>query len=184
MTTHVAAKKKIMMYAGHPMRMRGFTLVEVLVALLVMSIGLLGIGKLVIVSARANDSAYLRSQATALAYEALDDMRANRLTALGGAYTTAPAWASTFASNPGTTCTAACNNTTIAQLDLYNWQLHLKKALGPSGDGQISITTTTDPVTLAPYAAVTVTVKWDDTVAQQAFGGTPGATSVTLETLL
>jgi type IV pilus assembly protein PilV len=173
-----------MMYAAHPTRLRGFTLVEVLVALLVMSIGLLGIGKLVLVSARANDSAYLRSQATALAYEALDDMRANRLSAVGGAYTTAPNWASTAASNPGTTCTAACGNSTIAQLDLYNWQQHLQNALGPSGDGQISMATTTDPVTLAPYTAVTVTVKWDDTVAQQAFGGTPGATTVVLETIL
>jgi type IV pilus assembly protein PilV len=47
---------------------RGFTLVEVLVTLLVLSIGLLGIAKLLLVSSRANDSAYMRTQATALAY--------------------------------------------------------------------------------------------------------------------
>lgn len=56
-------------------RRNGFTLVEVLVALVVLSIGLLGIGKLVMFASRANDSAYLRSQATALAYSILDDMR-------------------------------------------------------------------------------------------------------------
>ena len=53
-----------------------------MVSLVVLSIGLLGIGKLVLFSARANDSAYLRGQATELAYEILDNMRANR--AIGG----------------------------------------------------------------------------------------------------
>ena len=60
-----------------PRSARGFTMVEVLVSLVVLSIGLLGIGKLVLFSARANDSAYLRSQATGLAYEILDNMRGN-----------------------------------------------------------------------------------------------------------
>src|SRR5665213_3670790 len=47
-------------------RDRGFTLVEVLVSLVVFSLGLLGMAKLVLVTAHSNDSAYLRSQATAL----------------------------------------------------------------------------------------------------------------------
>ena len=48
------------MHTTHPTRRgRGFTLIEVLVTLLVLSIGLLGIAKLLLVSSRANDSAYL-----------------------------------------------------------------------------------------------------------------------------
>src|SRR5580692_3398722 len=68
---------------------RGFTLIEVLVSLVVLSIGLLGMAKLVLVSSHANDSAYLRSQATALAYEILDKMRANPAGAIAGNYNTA-----------------------------------------------------------------------------------------------
>jgi len=74
--------------AGRPGQ-GGFTLLEVLIALLVLSIGLLGIGKLMMLSARANDSAYMRSQATALAYTMLDAMRANRQAAIVQGYDTA-----------------------------------------------------------------------------------------------
>ena len=69
-------------------RTRGFTLIEVLVSLVVLSVGLLGIGKLVLFSARANDSAYLRGQATEFAYEILDNMRANRAIAVTQGYDT------------------------------------------------------------------------------------------------
>ena len=51
---------------------RGIALVEVLVAMVVLSLGLLGIGKLVMTALKANDSAYMRSQATELAYAILD----------------------------------------------------------------------------------------------------------------
>jgi type IV pilus assembly protein PilV len=66
---------------------RGLTLVEILVALLVLSIGLLGLAGLQSASLRFNTSAYFRTQATALAYSLADRMRANREAALGGEYT-------------------------------------------------------------------------------------------------
>lgn len=68
---------------------RGLTLVEILIALLVLSIGLLGLAGLQTLSLQFNTSAYQRTQATALAYEMADRMRANRSGALAGAYDTA-----------------------------------------------------------------------------------------------
>jgi type IV pilus assembly protein PilV len=65
---------------------RGFTLVEALVALLVLSIGLLGVAGLQLSSLRANTSSAYRSQATFLAYDIADRMRANRQAALKGDY--------------------------------------------------------------------------------------------------
>ena len=62
----------------------GFTLVEVMVSLVVLGIGLLGIAKLVLFSAHSNDSAYLRSQATELAYAILDNMRGKSPVAKAG----------------------------------------------------------------------------------------------------
>src|SRR5690606_37316619 len=56
----------------------GFTLIEVLIALVVMSVGLLGLASLQTNTLAFNRDAYLRSQATALAYDIIDRMRANR----------------------------------------------------------------------------------------------------------
>ena len=55
---------------------RGFTLIEVLVAVLVLSIGLLSLAALQGISLRNNHSAYLRTQANNIAYEVIDQMRA------------------------------------------------------------------------------------------------------------
>lgn len=59
-------------------RQRGFYLLEVLVSLLVLAIGLLGIAALQAQGLRNNHDAYTRSQATMLAYDIIDRMRANR----------------------------------------------------------------------------------------------------------
>ncbi|MBS0302911.1 MAG: type IV pilus modification protein PilV [Proteobacteria bacterium] len=61
------------------MRRNGFTLLEVLIALLVFSLGLLGMAGLLAVSVQTNHSAYLRTQATFLAQGMADRMRANNL---------------------------------------------------------------------------------------------------------
>lgn len=172
------------MYATHTtQRNNGFTLVEVLVTLLVLSIGLLGIDNLLLVSSRANDSAYLRSQATALAYSIIDSMRANRQTAVNGGYV---ANSATIA-NPGVTCSAAspCSDPTVAaQYDLWQWKNALTTELGPSGSGTIATANVTDPVTGATDVTATITVTWDDTVAQTTFGAAGGNVSITLETVL
>src|SRR3990167_4605539 len=56
---------------------KGFSLIEVLVALLVLSIGLLGLAALQTTSLQFNTGSYFRTQATFLAYDILDRMRAN-----------------------------------------------------------------------------------------------------------
>lgn len=171
------------MYATHTTRRsRGFTLVEVLVTLLVLSIGLLGIAKLLLVSSRANDSAYLRTQATALAYSILDSMRANRQAAVDGDYN----GSSGAAANPGTQCPVGspCSGGSIAQYDMWNWQQALTTGLGPSGSGTVATANVTDAVTGGTDVTATITVQWNDTVAQQTFGASAGTVSVTLETML
>jgi type IV pilus assembly protein PilV len=162
---------------------RGFSLVEVLVTLLVLSIGLLGIDKLLLVSSRANDSAYLRTQATSLSYSILDAMRSNRQTAASGGYNVASSAAIT---DPGVSCNIAspCDGATQAQYDLWQWKNALSSGLGPSGAGTITTNSVTDPVTGAPDVTATITVTWDDSVAQQTFGAGTGTVSLTLETML
>lgn len=65
------------MQAKSTSRVRGMTLVEMLVTLVSASVGLLGIAALQLVSLRSNQEAYLRLQASALADSILDRIRAN-----------------------------------------------------------------------------------------------------------
>ena len=59
-------------------RASGFSLIEVLVALLILSFGLLGFALLQTLSVRFSQAANYRTVATNLAYELFDQMRANR----------------------------------------------------------------------------------------------------------
>ncbi len=104
-------------------RESGFSIVEVLVALLVLAIGLLGLAALQAQGLRFNHDAYVRTQATNLAYEIVDRMRTNRDNL--DAYTLA---------DPGD----ACDPTDASvEMDLNCWYDSLATAL-PGGDGLIS----------------------------------------------
>jgi type IV pilus assembly protein PilV len=65
---------------------RGFSLVEVLVSIVVLSIALLGTAGLTAASLKSTNTSYYRSQATVLADDILDRMRANVVVARGGIY--------------------------------------------------------------------------------------------------
>lgn len=67
---------------------KGSSLLEVLIAIVVISVGLLGLAGLQTSSIKSNHSSYLRSQATLLAYDLSDRMRASRAAALSGNYNT------------------------------------------------------------------------------------------------
>jgi type IV pilus assembly protein PilV len=160
---------------------RGFTLLEVLIAMLVLSIGLLGIGKLMMLSARANDSAYMRTQATALAYTILDAMRSNRQAALVQGYDTGMG---VFPVPVACTVAVPCNSGQQAQNDLNLWGTSLAAQL-PQGQGSIATLTAPDTNTGANNVTATITVQWSDKVAEQSFGAPAGnLISITLETVL
>lgn len=106
-------------------RARGFTLIEVLVAVVVLAIGLLGIAAMQRVSLKANRAALHRSYATFYAYDIVDSMRANRAAAVE-----ADAYDIEFGSP------AAAG--TVAGSDLLGWKTALATDL-PGGDGAIAV---------------------------------------------
>ena len=89
-------------------RARGFTLIEVLTAIVVLSVGLLGLGLLLGTSVRSNHNGMLHTQATFAAETILDRMRANIPGVWGNAYN--GTWDAATAA-PGVACLAAspCN---------------------------------------------------------------------------
>ncbi|SER12577.1 type IV pilus assembly protein PilV [Amphritea atlantica] len=64
----------------------GTTLIEVLIAVVVISIGLLSVAALQTMALKSNQGAYYRSQATFLAYDLADRIRAAPDSALAGDY--------------------------------------------------------------------------------------------------
>lgn len=67
-------------------RQQGSTLLEVLVSIIIIAFGLLGLAGLQATSVKSNHSAYLRSQATLLAYDMGERMRAAREDSQNGIY--------------------------------------------------------------------------------------------------
>lgn len=151
----------------------GFSLLEVLISLVIVAVGLLGVAGLMSNTLKSNDSAAMRTQATAQAYNIIDRMRANMIGVNSGSYVVSmPASAATGAL-PSTCTGAACGAPALATYDIGQWEYELAKLL-PQGRGSISIT----PVPTG--ATYTVTVRWNDTRAEQALSGAPAATSFNL----
>lgn len=105
-------------------RSSGVTLVEVLVTLIVISVGLLGIAGLQLVSLRNSKDATIRTQASVLAADITDRMRANRTAALNDQYNLL------ITAAPGT-------GTSIPEDDLTTWRAALAQHL-PNGTGSIT----------------------------------------------
>ena len=117
---------------------RGFTMVETLVALVCLSIGLLGVAALQVTGLQSNLSSSWRSQATYLAYDIIDRMRANRNAR------------ATYVVGTG----AAPVGGTVKDLDIAAWKANLAATL-PGGDGTIVVGPPDNTV-------VTITVQWSD----------------------
>ena len=98
---------------------RGFTLIEVLVALVLLSIGLLGLAKLQFWGVKHTGSAYFRTQATQLANEMVERMRSNPMAVVDLEYSAGRgACKSVDCPKQPTDCRATpCNQ--MAQNDLY-----------------------------------------------------------------
>lgn len=159
-------------------RAAGFSLLEVLIALVILSVGLLGIAAMLSTTLKSNDSAYMRSQATILAANIIDRMRANPQGAANGDYDISMG-AATPAPGSGTACTgtsADCSAVILAKYDLTQWLTTLASSSNGLPQGAGSVTTST----LGGVQRVTVTVQWNDSRANTALGGAPSATTSSL----
>jgi type IV pilus assembly protein PilV len=130
-------------YAAGRRRDGGFTLVEILVTLLIASIGLLGIAALHSFSLRNNYDALMRSHASALASDIADRMRANadEVNAVSDYWLV---FGQTKTVTPGSSQALA---------DVVEWEETLGEQL-PNGDGQIQFNAAT--------RVVSISVRWGE----------------------
>jgi len=129
-------------------RMQGFNLVEVLIALIIMSVGMLGIAGLYVYSMQAGRTALFRHQAVTLAGDVADRIRANPRAV--GAY--ASAGANNNCVGGGIDCTPAA----MAANDIFLWQ---QQAVDTLPDGQVAVVFLDNDPTPPTYA---ITVRWSE----------------------
>lgn len=110
-------------------REAGFTLIEVMIAILVLAVGLLGFALLQTMNVRFTQSANYRSQATNLAYEMLDQIRLNRVSGAQyvGSYPPADASCEPWVVGDGVTA--------VAYRDA--WSCRVRAALGDNAAAEV-----------------------------------------------
>ncbi len=147
---------------------RGYSLLEVMIALAVLSIGLLGLASLQVQGMRFNTDSYLRTQATILAYDIIDRMRANTVGSDAGAYCldvaapTDPCETNAVptANTCGDTATGCTSAAELARYDISRWYV-LQDANLPVAAIRSTISRTV--VTLGGGNTIfeyTVTMRW------------------------
>jgi len=128
----------------------GFSLIEVLIALVVLGFGLLGYALLQTMTLRFTQSANQRTQAVNLAYDLLDQMRANSFQA---------AWYSTAGFEPGDVTIASCagqsppTGAVDIEESIERWRCQVVRALGDAASAT---------VTIDADRVATVAVAWND----------------------
>lgn len=127
----------------------GFSMIEVLVAMVILAIGLLGFALLQTMNLRFTQSANYRTQATNLAYDLLDQMRANRFQAAWYAGTSGASFAAGEVDD--IECSRPIGGVTIAE-SISRWQCQVARTLGPTASAQVTYNN----------GAVAVNISWGD----------------------
>jgi len=135
-------------------RQRGFTMVETLVALVVLAIGLLGIAALYLDSLRAGRTAIYRTQAVNLSADLADRIRSNR----GAIASYVADYADVAVAIPACDTTAGCTAAELAATDLARWKAQVAQAL-PTGEGQVEVTA---PALTGDPALYVITIRWTE----------------------
>ncbi|MEG3011512.1 MAG: type IV pilus modification protein PilV [Pseudomonas sp.] len=122
------------MRAGSKGVQQGMTLIEVLVALLILTVGLLGAAAVQINALKYTDSSRMTSQASFIAYDMMDRIRANS----GANYTVTPP----TSANPGN----------ARDQDLFDFTTSIVNFGGPTATGSITLN----------QRVYTITITWSD----------------------
>lgn len=137
---------------------QGFTLLEVLIAIVIVSIGLLTVASLQVVTQKANYDAVQRTTASLLANELAERMRTNPGTEADNNVladylvpTTAPLGGGSITTEPTPACIsgAPCSPAQLAARDLWEWERAL------DGQAELSATNAQTGGLVNPTACVT-----------------------------
>lgn len=137
----------------------GFTLLEVMIAIAILAIGMLGIAGLNMVSMEHNHSAYLRSQAITISQDIIERMRNNPDAVTAGKFNDIKSVGQTM---PNTDCLTAddgCSIDQLANIDIAQWAQMINSISDENARQQLpgaSATVKADANNL-----FTISVQWD-----------------------
>ena len=147
----------------HPRDCRGMSLLEVMIAVLILAIGLLGVAALQATALRNSQGSLARSQAVMESYAIFDAIRA---AVPAEAVNNAPQKVTaTTAYTMPRTCATPAAGTTLATSDLSLWIATMQETLGPGSCGTVTCAAN----------VCTVVVEWNE---QRTTGGV-GAYTIT-----
>jgi len=151
-------------------RLSGFTLVETLVALVVMSVGMLGIAALYIEGLRSGQTSIARTTAVNLAADMADRIRSNptvpnnvalpssvpqSLTPAAPVYAAGAPGVNNGCVNGG----ANCNPAQLAADDWFWWNTQVTNLLPVGSNAAVAVTLPAPPIMTTRY---TITVNWPE----------------------
>ena len=133
-------------YVFSQKKMAGATLIEVLIAVLILSFGFLGMAALQVRAMKGGNSSFQRTQAVILSQYIMDVMRVDRDAAKGGNY------------NLALSCSSGgISGTTLASNSLRQWLTSVKANIGTATDTSTCVVVTCN----ADYIC-DVRIVWDD----------------------
>jgi len=149
----------------------GFTLVEVMVALVVLSVGMLGIAALYIEGLRSGQTSIARTMAVALAADMADRIRANPSVPQNAALPASvpqsltPAAPVYAAGGPGANNNCVngggnCNPAQMAADDWFWWNQQIQNLLPTGAGANIAVVLPVPPVSTTRYL---ITMNWPET---------------------
>ena len=162
-----------------PQRLKGFSLLEVMITVFVVAVGLLSVAGLQAISKKSNFDSVQRTVAAALAQDLIERIRAN--SSQGAVYVSKAGSGISESSNtpaaPGVDCntgvvgTSVCTPAQVVDFDLYQWTQALfgraesvTTGTGPSASteytGGLSSATACIANATAPCGTYTVTIVW------------------------
>lgn len=145
------------------LRQSGFSLIEVLVTILIVSFGMLGIAGMLFASINAGQVAMNRSSAVSLANEMADRVRSNWQAVKLGTFNAVSTSSQSGSSSCSTTCmTSVCSPADQATLDICLWKKQIQKQL-PGGLGAVTVDAANANCSNPGMACIfTVTVTWTE----------------------
>lgn len=138
----------------------GFSLIEALVAFLILSIGMLGIASLQTMSVKAGHTATLRTAAVMKADEILESIRANPTVLLSYANGGGDSGTDNGCSQT-TTAAVVCAPALMALDDIFRWKSSLKDVLPDNASTTASVVVTA-PVPPETMTNIVVTINWSE----------------------
>lgn len=136
---------------------QGFSIIEVLISMLVISIGLLGMAGLQTTGIQQSHNSYLKTQASLLAYDMADRMRSNLQGVADGRYNDVNSIDNPVENEPScVTDGNPCSASETASSDIYNWT-------HADANGSIAATLPAGQGMVANDGGIfTITVLWDE----------------------